>query len=506
MGAYQYPRPPCVVSRARISTTRRPLLVQAKKGRWIDSSTASPPTELLFDDIEAKGRLESLSLEPQVRKRAEEAIEKCGGRVTTGDVAAAGSLSLAEADEALKALAADALATLQVSNSGDIVYVFPRNFGAKIRGKSLLLRAEPVVEGIVNFATYLSRVVFGTALITSLVTVTLALIVISSSKDDRNSRGSGGGAYYGDRGPRIWFDLTDILWYWDPFYNSRRASIRAAKGPDPGMSFLEAIFSFVFGDGNPNEDFERRRWQRLGAYIQSRGGVVTAEEMAPYLDVTPEQVAEERRLGIIVDESFVLPALTRLKGSPEVDAEGNIVYRFPMLQTTAQAATSRLQPSGAFESRWTLTKASTGQRVGVIALGFINFVGVSLLTLALRSPESMVSLARGGMGWVLGTMPLLQAYALSFFVVPAIRYLLNSQRNSGIDRRNTARKMSLEVLQRPTQDLIAKLQGAERQAERRVVTERDVVYRTDRGVDEQPSDMEARMWNRRFEQRQREGR
>ncbi len=28
-----------------------------------------------------------------------------------------------------------------------------------------------------------------------------------------------------------------------------------------GMNFLEAIFSFVFGDGNPNETYEDRRWR-----------------------------------------------------------------------------------------------------------------------------------------------------------------------------------------------------------------------------------------------------
>lgn len=27
------------------------------------------------------------------------------------------------------------------------------------------------------------------------------------------------------------------------------------------MNFLEAIFSFVFGDGNPNESYEDRRWR-----------------------------------------------------------------------------------------------------------------------------------------------------------------------------------------------------------------------------------------------------
>jgi hypothetical protein len=34
------------------------------------------------------------------------------------------------------------------------------------------------------------------------------------------------------------------------------------------MSFLEAVFSFVFGDGDPNMDWEERRWRALGSHIQ----------------------------------------------------------------------------------------------------------------------------------------------------------------------------------------------------------------------------------------------
>lgn len=29
------------------------------------------------------------------------------------------------------------------------------------------------------------------------------------------------------------------------------------------MSFLESVFSFVFGDGDPNVDFEEKRWQMV---------------------------------------------------------------------------------------------------------------------------------------------------------------------------------------------------------------------------------------------------
>ncbi|KAM3713487.1 hypothetical protein ACB098_01G261700 [Castanea mollissima] len=45
------------------------------------------------------------------------------------------------------------------------------------------------------------------------------------------------------------------------------------------------IFSFVFGDGEPNQGIEEERWKLIGQYISSNGGVVTAEELAPYLHV-----------------------------------------------------------------------------------------------------------------------------------------------------------------------------------------------------------------------------
>lgn len=60
------------------------------------------------------------------------------------------------------------------------------------------------------------------------------------------------------------------------------------------MNFLEAIFSWVFGDGDPNADYDRRRWQAAGRYIQSRGGTVVAEELAPFLDLKPGQLASDR--------------------------------------------------------------------------------------------------------------------------------------------------------------------------------------------------------------------
>ena len=40
----------------------------------------------------------------------------------------------------------------------------------------------------------------------------------------------------------------------------------------------------------------------------------------------------------------------------------------------------------------------------------------------------------------------MQAYAASFFVIPAVRWVLNEQRNAGIKRANQARLDSLRAL------------------------------------------------------------
>ena len=75
---------------------------------------------------------------------------------------------------------------------------------------------------------------------------------------------------------------------------------------------------------------------QVGQYIQSRGGVVAAEELAPFLDVTPEALAAARE-GAFVDEGYVVPALVRFSGQPEVGPDGELLYRFPSLQRTARA-------------------------------------------------------------------------------------------------------------------------------------------------------------------------
>ncbi len=60
------------------------------------------------------------------------------------------------------------------------------------------------------------------ALIASVVVVWLAVMALlrsNSRDDDRGGRGGGGYGYYSS-GPRVgvFMDVTDLLYFWDPYY------------------------------------------------------------------------------------------------------------------------------------------------------------------------------------------------------------------------------------------------------------------------------------------------
>lgn len=78
----------------------------------------------------------------------------------------------------------------------------------------------------------------------------------------------GGGGYYGGHRGFVFIDPTDIFLIWDPRYG-RHSRERVDSGES--MTFVEAVFSFVFGDGNPNENFEvSSAWMQKHSQAGSR--------------------------------------------------------------------------------------------------------------------------------------------------------------------------------------------------------------------------------------------
>jgi hypothetical protein len=94
------------------------------------------------------------------------------------------------------------------------------------------------------------------------------------------------------------------------------------------------------------------------------GGVVSAEEMAPFLNPPPLPRRLPGGPNKYEDEAFVLPALIRFGGEPFVDKDGGLLYRFPALQVAADAP--RVQLAGPQQARvplereWEFSAATPG--------------------------------------------------------------------------------------------------------------------------------------------------
>ncbi|NEQ42183.1 MAG: hypothetical protein F6K00_00920 [Leptolyngbya sp. SIOISBB] len=439
-----------------------------------------------------------------------EAVESLKYRVTVGDVATQSGLELAVAQQGLNALAADTQAHLQVSDTGEIAYEFPKSFRAILRNKYWRLRLQETWERIWSVLFYLIRISFGILLIVSILVIVVAILVLviaaqaASQKDDDRGGGGGFGGGFGGGGmvfmPRFW--IGDLFWlfHYDPYYSRRSPSRRASRPnrsgrADDGMNFLEAIFSFLFGDGDPNADLEERRWQEVGAVIQNNGGAIAAEQVVPYLDDLGKGWSQE-------DEDYILPVLTRFNGVPEVSPQGDIIYHFPELQVTAQKQRGRIAvPAYLKEAPRKFSEAKMGQLSGAIALGVFNFLGAIVLGVMLQD-QALVAEIGGFIGFVNAIYWVILAYGAGFLAIPAGRYFWTNRKNSQIESRNEQRQERALALNAAGPELDEKITFAQQFAAQTVVSADDLAYTTEKDLTEQEYEQRDKLdaeWQKRLE-------
>jgi len=289
-----------------------------------------------------------------------EAVEKGkGSPIVASDLATRAGISLTQARKDLTTLASLTRGDIAVSKDGELIYTFPENVNSVLSSNSAKYRAVSTwKEKVVPPLFYATKVGFGVVLVASLVAIftTIFAIMTSSGSSDRdddrrdNRRGGFGGGGMGGMFGGFWGPSPFDFFYYRPYYSRYYYSPangntdgrgRANRDPDE-MGFLESVFSYVFGDGNPNGDVEERRLALVAEMIRENGGAVTAEQLAPFCDDAPmpqEDLWGEERA--YVDESFVLPIVTQLDGEPQVTEEGDIVYVFPELMTSATTKSMR---------------------------------------------------------------------------------------------------------------------------------------------------------------------
>jgi hypothetical protein len=421
-----------------------------------------------------------------------QAVENLGYRVTVGDVATQAGLNIAEAGQGLLALASDAGGHLQVAESGDIVYLFPRNFRNVLRNKYAQLRFQEWWQKVWGALFYLLRISFGIFLIVSIALITVTIIIIITSinsdrdSDSRSSRSGGSGFF---------FFPTDLFWYFSPNYHTQRQERQRGSNQTSDLNFFEAVFSFLFGDGNPNANLEERRWQEIAAVIENNQGAVVAEQIAPYLDNLGEDYKQEY-------EDYMLPVLIRFNGQPKVSPDGQIVYYFPELQVKASKKRQQSIPVYLEESLWRFSSASSGQNMLSAGLGIVNFVGALVLGSLLT--DGTVAAQLGGLvAFVQGIYWLLLAYGIGFLGIPLVRYFWIQWRNRKIAARNRDRLSRARLLTNMDASLQQKIDYARQFATEKVIGKEDVIYSSETNLLEQEFGRSAQIdteWQRRLDE------
>jgi len=259
----------------------------------------------------------------RVRDSLIDVFRKRRGEATTADLVALTGLPKAQVEAEVKAVSDEYGARLRVTDSGEILYSFPRGMRSRYRGLGPALSRgwKAFKKGAAAVLSFLFKVWIVVMLVgyfvlfLALALVAMLASVAGNSRDSGGSRGGGGAILTG----RLLNSIVNIWLYSElfktPEQRARREQKRREKRP-----LHKAIFSFVFGDGDPDSSWDTIEKKAFVAFVQSSRGVITMPEFLALTGLKPLE-AEER----------INRYLYEFEGSPEVSEGGTLYFFFPAL-------------------------------------------------------------------------------------------------------------------------------------------------------------------------------
>jgi hypothetical protein len=418
--------------------------------------------------------------EAKVRDRLVDVFRKSRGEATTADLVALTGLPKAQVDAEVKAVSDEYGARLRVTESGEILYSFPSGMRSRYRGlgPSAARAWKAFKKGAAKVAALAFKVWIVVMLVGYFVLfIGLALLALlasvagsssGNSRDSRSDRGGGVGGLFVtgrllDTIFRIWF-YSEL--FMTPEQRAARAGRRRERRP-----LYKAIYSFVFGDGDPDSGWESVEKKAFVAFVQANKGIVTMPEFMSITGLKPVQ-AEER----------INRYLYEFEGSPEVTEGGTLYYFFPSLlrrkdrSDRTYGSSMPMRPIAAFSENDRKANATFCAFNGANLLFGSYFLAESL------SSHSLLPILYGGkyagrlvttggldgfyyfvhqvfgklLGMVdpaaflavaLGLVPL--SFSLVFYAIPAIRSRRLAARNEGARLENLRRVAYRAVLDSP---------------------------------------------------------
>jgi hypothetical protein len=409
----------------------------------------------------------------KVRDKLVDIFRKRKGEATTADLVAMTGLPKHQVDSEVKAVSDEYGARLRVTDSGEILYSFPsgmrshyRGFGPSfLRGwKSFRKAAAKVAAFLFKIWIVVMLVGYFVLFVALAVLAMLASVTVSMSGNSRDSRsssrGGGGGLFFAGR----LLDLMFRIWFYSelftpPEQRAARRDKRRSRKP-----LYKAIYSFVFGDGDPDAAWDETEKKAFVAFAQANKGVVTMPEFMAITGLPPLEA-----------EGRINRYMYEFEGSPEVTEGGAIYYFFPELlrrkdradrsfggsvpmRRIAQFSANPKKANATFCAfnavnllfgSYFLYGSLTVPAMHILTshLGIRGFDYLYIFTTFLAARYGNIADPSALLGVVLGVVPL--AFSVLFYLVPAVRAKRLADRNEAAREENLRRVAYRTVLDSP---------------------------------------------------------
>ena len=412
----------------------------------------------------------------EVRERLLRTFQSGTKEWAAADLARATGLPLAQINAEMPSIADEYRGRLKVSDKGDILYSFPnglksryRGFGPFLRKLGRALGRGAAEGGKALFKIWILVTLFGYFFLF----IALALVALFGSiavqqgggSRDRSDRRGGGGL------GGLWlttslFDSMIRLWFYSELFKSSEARYRDSFARRERHPLHKAVFSHVFGDGDPNADWDTVLKKAFVAFVQTHKGIITLPEFMAISGLKPQE-AEER----------ITQFLVEFEGSPEVTESGALYFFFPSL--LAKAGKVSAAAASAFPLKKLKSFSSNDKKmdrtfrwVNIVNLLFGSYYAWNAVNIGadviVRTSQGLS--LRGGMtflysytvylasqlgaakpavviGWLLGAAPL--AFSALFFAIPLIRSWRLKRENEMLRRENMRKLLYSSVLSNP---------------------------------------------------------
>jgi len=400
----------------------------------------------------------------KVKSQLVTAFKRRKNESTIADLIATTGLPKYQVQEVSKVVLDEYRGHLKATESGELLYYFPSGMHSRIHG--FVPTAKRVLKNIIStsgkvlvflFKIWIMLMLVGYFVLFLLILIgAIILSIASSGRGGQRSRGRGGGAFF------LVLRLLEFfvrIFFW----------VNLAKRMDPnyhkrpkGRPLYKSIFAYVFGEKDPNKEWDSQEKIAVLSYIRANKGIITTEELMVlsgknYNDTQQlinHYLLEFEGEPMVSDNGtiyFFFPELLRsrakdLANTPAVNLS-DIRYRQLIPFTTNKGSTNIMitffdifnLTFGSYFFIFSLmgTTAAAASDLGILYTGLYDFLKQNEIILAPYFPIFIG----------LGIIPL--SFSVIFFLLPLLRTFPRLRQNEKIRQENLRKKIYSYIHENP---------------------------------------------------------